>query len=290
LIEYSCLGEDERLHVSQEGYAKASFEYIDGKATAVSFLDETEKPRVSNFGCASARVKYDNRGNLAEKACFGEDGKLRLWPEGYAMFRIEYDDHNRRIEEHYFGDDEKLIAAPNLGYAALHNKYDERGDLIETRYFGADGALTDSSWGFAVIAKRTEIVVRDKKGRLLASCENNEIDGFSKLPKDCSDGDGRPLVSRPVILDVVPHVPRSQAQELGLLAGDIIEAYDGKQLFTPFDLSKLTGLSGEGGRRIEVVREGRRLVFEARAGRLGIRMGFAFVAADSSPSAEQAGK
>ena len=288
-IEEACLGEDEKLHVGPEGYAKASFEYIDGKATAVSFLDETEKLRVSKFGCANARIKYDNRGNLLEKACFGEDGKLRLWPEGYAMFRDQYDDHNRRIEEAYFGGDEKPVVAPNLGYAIRRNKYDERGELIETRYFGADGALTDSS-GPAVVEKRAEIVARDKKNELLARCQNDEIDGFFKLPRECSDGAGRPLVSHPAILDVPPRVPESPAQELGLRAGDIIEAYDGKQVFTPTDLSKLTGLSGEGGRRIDVVREGRPLVFEAPAGRLGILLGFGFVAADSSPSAEQAGK
>jgi hypothetical protein len=62
----------------------------------------------------------------------------------------------------------------------------------------------------------------------------------------------------------------------GCRGRDVIQAYDGKPVITPIDLSNLTGQSGDGVRRVDVIRHGRRLVFEAPAGRLGIQMGFAF--------------
>jgi C-terminal processing protease CtpA/Prc len=67
---------------------------------------------------------------------------------------------------------------------------------------------------------------------------------------------------------------------LGLLAGDVIEAYDGKPVFAVQQAIDLITQPGESNRRLDVIREGQHLVFQAPPGRLGIRVGVTFIRAD----------
>jgi len=274
---------------------------------------------MSSPNYAIAREKYDDRGNKVEEAYFGEDEKLRIGPDGYAMFRSKYDDHGNQTEIAYFGKDEKPRVHPNEGYAIARGKYDDHGNKLEwatfredgqllngqqgyaiqhmkydadgkltdLAYFSADGALTSSTEGFATVTKRTEIVLRDEWQHLKARCQNDDIADFRKSPKACSDADGNAVVTRPKILEIFA---QSHAEELGLRVGDIIEAYAGKPVFGVQDLVDLIARPGEETRRIDLLRQGHRLSFDAPPGRLGIRVGLTFIPADRPLSAEHAGR
>ena len=284
--EEAFFGEDGRLRRHPNyGYAIVRRKFDTNRSdsrnsTEEAYFGEDEKLSLHpKIGCAVVRRTFDDRGRESEVACFGEDEKLRLYPGlGYALARKKFDDRGKMVEAAYFGEDEKLRPRPN-GIAIERMKYDSGGRQTEWMSLASDGTLADQWKGVAAVAVRAEIVVRDEKGRVTARCENHTIEDFWAQPKLCTDGNGGPVVSHPIILEVTP---KSQAQKLGLQNGDVIEAYDGKPVFTADDLIELTKQSGDGVRRVDVVREGRRLAFEAAAGRLGIQIGLTFVAANGS--------
>jgi len=122
---------------------------------------------------------------------------------------------------------------------------------------------------------------------LRARCQNDEIADFRESPNACTDADGSPVVTHPKILEITP---QSRAEELGLRVGDIIESYAGKPVFLVQELVDLITRPGEETRRIDLLRQGHRLTFEAPPGKLGMRIGLTFVAANQSPPAEHAGR
>jgi YD repeat-containing protein len=320
IAEFAAFGESGELQLLPDGYAGYRAKYDDhGNQTEIAYLGEEGKLRVHpHKGYAVMRKKYDTRGNEVEEAYFGEDEKLRLGPNGYAIGRGKYDDQGKQTEIAYFGEDQKPLIPPNYGYASERIKYDPHGNIIERAYFsedgklrhqpddyavermkyddqgneveeayfGPDGALTSAA-SFPIITKMTEIVVRDERQALKARCRNDDIADFLKLPKGCSDAENKPIVSHPLIVGVFEP---SRAQELGLRIGDLIEAYDGKPVFVVPELIDLITQAGEAERRIDLIRQGQRLVLEAPPGRLGIRVGITFVPADQSSSAEHAGR
>jgi YD repeat-containing protein len=282
MTEVATFGEDEQLQHGSGGYATIRIRYDEnGKEIEKAWFGEDEKLRLGPQGYAIFRSKYDDRGNKIEEAYFGEDEKLHSQPDGYAIFRSKYDVRGNMIEIAYFGEDGKPRIHPTEGYATLRMKYDEQDRRTELAFFGPGGALTSSGAGFARVTK--EITVQDEQGRLRARCQNNDIADFWNSPKHCSDADDKPLVSRPVILDLFVQSP---AQLLGLRTGDIIEAYDGKPVFGLQQANDLIAQPGEGKRRMVVIRQDRRLVFDAPPGDLGIRVGLTFVAADQPSSAK----
>jgi hypothetical protein len=214
------------------------------------------------------------------------DGKPHISPnKGYAIARMKYDDHGNMVEKAYFGENGKLRSTPD-GYAIERMKYDEQGKQVETAFFGPDDALTSSWEGFAIVARQSGIVVFDETRHVEARCLNGDIDGVWISAKECSVADGRPVIVHPVISEVFRS---SRALELGLQIGDVIEAYDGKPVSSARELADLVKQPGEKKRRIDLLRRGRRLMFEAPPGLLGISLGMAFVPTGQSP-AESAGK
>jgi PDZ domain len=252
----------------------------------VAYFGEDEKLRLRPDGYAISRTKYDDQGQKTEIGYFGEDEKPRDLPKyGYAIERMKYDERGNIIEESYFSEDGKLEHRPN-DYAIERIRYDDDGNEIEEAYFGPDGALT-SAVSFPVITKLTEIVVHDERQALKVRCRNDDIADFLKLLKGCFDANNKPVVSHPFILDVLA---QSRAQELGLRIGDVIEAYDGKPVFVYPELIKLIAEPGEAERRIDLIRQGHRLVLKAPPGELGMTVGTTFVPADQSPSDKSAGR
>ena len=317
--EFTYFGEDGELRHRSESFAMVRMKYDDnGNEIEKAWYGE-DQHLMSSPNYAVAREKYDDRGNKIEEAYFGEDEKLRIGPDGYAMFRSKYDDHGNQTEIAYFGEDEKPHVPPNEGYAIARGKYDDHGNKLEwatfgedgelrsseqgyavqrmkydadgkltdLSYFSADGALTSSTEGFASITKLTEIVLRDERQHFRARCQNDEIADFRKSPNACTDADGSPVVTHPKILEITP---QSRAEELGLRVGDVIESYAGKPVFLVQELVDLITRPGEETRRIDLLRQGHRLTFEAPPGKLGMRIGLTFVAANQSPPAEHAGR
>jgi YD repeat-containing protein len=122
------------------------------KQTEDVCLDAQGHPtRSAAVGAAIVRIKYDDHGNEIEKAYFGEDGKLRLEPDGYAFVRKKYDDLGNQIEEAYFGEDGKLRLGPD-GCAIFRAKYDDYSKEIEDIYFDRDQKpCSPPAYGYAVV-------------------------------------------------------------------------------------------------------------------------------------------
>jgi hypothetical protein len=286
-LEESYFGEDEKLRLGPEQYAIFRTKYDEhNHQIEIAYFGEDEKLRVGPDGYAIFRTKYDDHNRQTEIAYFGEDEKPRIHPQyGYAIVRVKYDEHSNIVERDYFSDDGKLVHQPT-DYAIERIQYDDRGNEVEEAFFGADGALS-SAVSFPLITKLNEVLVQDERHALKARCRNDGIADFLKLPKGCFDADNKPVVSHPVILEVFAG---SHAQELGLHVGDVVEDYDDKPVFVVQQLIDLIKQPGETERRVDLIRQGHRLVFEAPPGLLGIRLGLTFVASNQSLSDEHAGR
>ena len=81
-------------------------------------------------------MRYDERGNAAEVAYFGVDGRPMLIKDGIARLTTSYDERGNVVEEAYFGVDGKPALRKD-GIARVTERFDDRGNVVEQAYFRA---------------------------------------------------------------------------------------------------------------------------------------------------------
>jgi hypothetical protein len=103
---------------------------------------KAQKPPVFDSHGNEIKCKYDNYGNVVERAYFGPV----LNTDGYARATWIYDEWGKVIEVAYFGTDGWPVLS-KYGHARATHKYDKQGRIIEVAYFGVDGQPMPSVGG-----------------------------------------------------------------------------------------------------------------------------------------------
>jgi len=232
----------------KDGYAKFTAKYdARGNVTEVAYFGADGQPVLDKEGFAKFTMKYDERGNKIEAAFFGLDGQPALHKEGNARYTAKFDERGNKTEEAYFG----LDGRPTLlkdGYARFTAKYDERGNIVEKSYFGLDGQPTLHKDGYAKVAWKY-----DERG--------NQIDATYY------DLAGKPVRVRTKVTSVVPD---SQATRLGVMAGDILVSYGGKEITNYYGFDRRGEHPGDAPKELRVLRGDKMLTFPVAPGRLGV--------------------
>jgi hypothetical protein len=122
------------------GYAKSEHGYDDrGFRTETTFYDEHDHSTLNN-GCASERMRYNDRGQWIEWACVGLDGFSAVQKQcGCTKTRRTYDARGNVSRKDYYDGSGRL--APSMyGYATIRYSYDEMGRETKRQFFDTQGA------------------------------------------------------------------------------------------------------------------------------------------------------
>jgi hypothetical protein len=166
-------------------------------------------------------------------------GTVRLWEGGPAAQQVEV-----------------WYNPAETGYARAVYTMDERGRLIEVATFDGNGRPAAASTGQA----RT-VITRSPEG---------QVTGRSYF-----DATGRELYEQ---FEIDGVIPRGPGEKLGLRAGDVLVAYNGRPITSVSRLATLEqqepkeGAEADARRPLVVRRAGEQHIFQAPAGRLQIRL------------------
>lgn len=136
-----------------------------GNLLAEFYYDEEMKPAVrKEYGYASYRKQFDERGNWVETRYYNTEGKLTLREDaGYAIVRNKYNEYGEQSEQRYYDENDMPIISTKYHCAGFLYEYDKRGRQIKISYLGTDGELADrSDYGCASVHKQY-----DEAGRLV---------------------------------------------------------------------------------------------------------------------------
>jgi serine/threonine protein kinase len=278
----NSFGTDGRPALHKEGFAKKTLEYDRrGNQTAEAYFGRAGKPVVITHGYHRWKAAYDGRNNQVELAFWGAAGRPCRHPLGYHKWKARYDafgnqpemaffgtkgepvvlregfhkwvkrfdDCQRLAEIAFFGSDGKPVMLPT-GYHKQSTRYDRRDNPIERRYFGPDGRPTLPPFGFT----------------RLTTTYNRRNQATDERAYD--------LKGKRVALEVylTKVQPGTQAQRVGLRVGDVLRSYDGKPVRNRAQFGRLRDSEPLGGapHRLEVWRQGKRLVVKVPPGTIGM--------------------
>lgn len=264
---------------TREGYATVRVRYgLQGKPVEYVYLDERGEPASYKGRYARKVLAYDSKNNLAEDGVFDGGGKPSVNEYGVFKNKYRYDERGYRIEiAHY---DEHDQPVPNeIGCAKSQDKYNNAGQQVEEVCLGVDAApIIARKSGYS--KKRTTYDARGRRLREeLFEPTDRPMRGargyasieyvYDELGRDTGrvfrDVDGA-LLSTRVTVDKVE--PGTKSQRVGLLAGDVVASYDGREIADTREFWELELVQGERPRQLVVQRAGRRLDLEVTAGRL----------------------
>jgi hypothetical protein len=120
---------------------------------------------------------------------------------------------------------------------------------------------------------RTEQVLYDPEGHLIAHCPTGSADSADTLSQ-CRDAEGQLGRLRVVVSKVDA---KSQAEDVGLHPGDVLETYAGLDIAQMDGLRRLVADPSGGPRKLVIRRDAQRAEFTLRPGRIGISMEMKFV-------------
>jgi hypothetical protein len=227
-----------------------------------SYTDREGNPRPGLWGAYGLSLEFDQRGVPITVKSLDQDGSIMIDREGKAIRVMVPDAFGNALEVKYFDQDERPIVVTD-GWHTRKAEYDVNGNLIYEAFFDTSGYPTVNRIGYHLARANY-----DERGH------PREIGLY--------DNEGASLVTHPKILEVQA---QSSAENLGLCNGDVIVAYDDKLVFSEMELIEAMGSLGDRLRRIDIIRDGRHLVFEAPPGRLGVRLGRTLTRSDQPKSA-----
>jgi hypothetical protein len=250
-VEWACFGLGDEPTIDQSvGNHMVKYTYDEsGNCTASELLGVDGKPCLIKNGYAKETVKYDERGNQVEWACFGLSDEPRINQSfGNHMFKYTYDERGYLVVQEYRGIDGKPCLVRN-GYAKVTAKYDERGHEIEEAWFDESGNPIASNgvarWdaNFDEKGNATAVWYFDREGKLT---------------------NGQLFVTE-VLLG-------GQAAAAGLLVGDMLISYDGKAIIHMPELFAWVRIPGGALRELVISRRGRCMSFNLKPGVMGVRV------------------
>lgn len=209
-------------------------------------MDPEGKPTRHEDGYAKGRYAYDDRGYRIETAYYDERDLPTLHKDGCAKVRNKYNDKGQLIEWACFGLDGSPIVAKKYGRAKARVTYDAHGKRSRVDYFDPNDHLMRSAYGYATVRYSYDEIGRETK-------------------REFFDANGAPVSTR-VGIDKVE--PGSKSERIGLRVGDLIVAYDGREVADTRVFEELELVIGERPRQLTIHREGRVLSLDVSAGRL----------------------
>jgi hypothetical protein len=300
LIQEAYYGPDEKLLLHPErGYAMARLRYDDrGNMVEGAFYGaDGELMLHPEYGHAIVRRQYDEGGRLIEEAFYGTDEKLLLHSQhGYAIARNEYDDRGNRIVESYYDVDgyhrvyeyddrgnrvaEAYFDAkgqpaghPSGGYHRWRAEYDDGGNRMAESYFGLDGyhwVYRNDERGNAIAS-----AYFDPEGRPAEHADGYHRwaatydDAGNQLERAYYDKSGSKLEVAAKVIDVIPD---SRAESIGLMTGDLILRYAGKDIHGASQFVREVAIGQGPKRELIIWRDNQTLTFQVEPGRLGVEI------------------
>ncbi|PYI87523.1 MAG: hypothetical protein DME26_05880 [Verrucomicrobia bacterium] len=242
--------------LTTSGYASVAIKWDErGNRIEWACFDREGRPALDKSdGSHTTRMAYDERGNQTNSAFLGTDGLPITTTSGYASVAMKWDERRNRIEWACF-DREGLPAIDrSVGNHLLRVAYDERGNPTNTVYLGTNGLPTLTKDGYARIVRKW-----DELGTQV------ELKYF--------DDQDRLLRARDEVY-ITQVVSGEQGERVGLRVGDVVISYDGMNITNVQQFIKLTQSPGESEREIIVSRNGHPVEPPVRLkhGRVGVAL------------------
>jgi len=267
---------------NKEHVAELKYTYDQrGNVIDYAYLGIDGKPALVSSGIAEIRRKLDARGNVVEYATYGIDGKPILNSTQSAGWRKRYGSLGYQIEQVFFGVDGRPVLS-KLGFAASRQRFDARGNLIERMFFGADGKpVMLAGGGYSRILwaynARDEIIEESYFGVDGKPANNSGSVRITYSYDDVGrqtgvtywDAQGHPMQVDVTIVRVIPGLSGARS---GLIAGDVILTYAGRQVTSIKRFEDLVAEAGANYRIVTVRRATQTLSFSVPSGDLGISL------------------
>ena len=153
VIEERYFGTDGRPCQVKDGYAIVRMKYDErGEETEWACFDAGDRPILDKPNNIHKLVQsYDGQGNIVETRYFGVDDQPSPHRDGYAIARSKYDEQGNRIEWACFDTRDKPTLDTSSASHRTIQAYDQRGKLIETTYVGVDGLPCAQKDGYAIV-------------------------------------------------------------------------------------------------------------------------------------------
>jgi YD repeat-containing protein len=285
--EEAYFDRDGNLFCTSDGCARVTMHHdARGNVIGKEYWDEQGRPAPNaSGGNVRLTTKYDDHGRLIEQAYFGKDGKLmRLRDQGYARYTTRYDDRGNPVEKAFYDEHGNLTPTTANGCVRVTSRYDERGNCVETTVLGPDGQRARARNGISRETSRfdsrdnlIERTLFDEADRLVrnqfgwARVKMEYDDRNTCIAMSYFDTDGAPLRTRVVVKQVYRG---SQAERLGLQSGDVLLAYDVREVKEMFRF--ISGRNREDARDpprpLLLRRGGKTLTVKVRPGLLGVEL------------------
>lgn len=156
LIAVSFFDQNEEPVDLIEGYASMAFEYYDDDndnpaddlVEYIRYLDATGTITPNRLGAYSCRRQYNDAGEVIEEVYLDQDNKPMMTNEGYASVVYTYDCNNNIWLYRYCNENGNPTRTAN-GYAEIRCSYDKNGSIIKESYFDADSQPCQLGNGYA---------------------------------------------------------------------------------------------------------------------------------------------
>ena len=174
------------------------YDFKTGKESEILFYGVDGRLTTCDDGYAIVRMKYDNKGNQIEWACFNEQDQPCLnLSSGAHMTRNIFDDNGRVKDERYFGIDQEPCEDKDGNHGFL-SKYDNHGKIEEQISLGVNGKPKENEYGYAIKRMKYD----DHGNEIESACFNaqnqpclNLSDGIHMIRK-VFDDQGRDIEQR----------------------------------------------------------------------------------------------
>jgi hypothetical protein len=278
-VEATYYDAKDRPVKNRDGYAKSATSYdLYGNIIEVAFFDERGQPTARRGAYAKIVRTYDERRRMIEETTLDINGKLAVDDEGHARAKFSYDERGYRVEAAYY-DERDLPARNKNGCSKERSKYSQAGQLIESACYGTDGSgMRDTLFG--CVKRRFSYGPAGYRSRWDCFDENDQLtqsalgyasskyiyDDFGRQTKsEFFDANGSRVSTHVRISEVEAG---SIGERAGLRVGDVVVAYDGREVEGTSAFEERELQMGERPRRLTLKRDGKMVDLDLPSGRL----------------------
>ena len=252
------------------------------KPIQITYYGADEKPvSLKGKGFAGIKYKYDERGNQNEEEYIDKDGQLIQNNDGYAIVRLEYDNRGNKIRAEFF-DKEGNHIQNNEGCNGYWFRYQEPNDILRQISYDKNGkvigGMSAVSPMFKWMIKGNNIIFMDLNNNVIS--DRKMIESFRSATEVYSKSyeleiirEKQPelfLGARGILVKSI--VPGSQAEKLGIKAGDVILELKDQKMMHLHDFMDYFPKEGEQPAKIVVLRNQKHMEYEISPPKLGVQI------------------
>jgi hypothetical protein len=243
--------------------------------------DQHNQLAANSEGFAMVRYEYDESGNITAFRYYDANGKLVNRRGIGAIIRKKYDSQKNVTEEAYFDANDRPVISHEYGAAKGKVKYDQAGRMIDLAAFDPQnkpmeglGGFARKHWIFDSTGKESETDYYDRFGVLiLRQTAKNDY-----YPSEASRVFLRNLgKSVSILVAELSGETDSTAKKVHIHVGDVLLSYDGvnydgKSIASALEWIKGFEVGPDRMRKLEILRDGKKLVLQVPRGKLGVRL------------------